>query len=107
VNDTEQVKTGDAMLQKIRWALFAGAGVAWVGALGFHTLLDNNYVNYPRIPNAEISRIVPYEVKRVVVYITEGQSAVLDWLRWVEIGSGALILISVVLNQKWPLPQNK
>jgi hypothetical protein len=97
------VITGDAMLQKIRWAMFAGTGVAWVGALGFQTLL----VNYPRIPNAEISRIVPYEVKRVVVYITEGQSAVLDWLRWVEIGSGALILISVVLNEKWPLRRNK
>jgi hypothetical protein len=107
VNDTEQVITGDAMLQKIRWAMFAGTGVAWVGALGFQTLLDNTYVNYPRVPDAEIGRTVPYEVKRVVVYITEGQSAVLDWLRWVEIGSGALILISVVLNQKWPLPQNK
>jgi hypothetical protein len=95
------------MPQKIRWAVLAGAAVAWVAAMIFQGILDNTYVNYPRVPNPEIGRTVPYEVKRVVVYITKDQSAVLDWLRWVEIGSGALILISLILNQKWPPWSNK
>jgi hypothetical protein len=100
--------SGDAMVpQKIRRAVLAVAGVAWVAAMASQGVLDNTYVNYPRVPNPEIGRTVPYEVKRVVVYITRDQSAVLDWLRWVEIGSGALILTSLVLNQKWPPRPNK
>jgi hypothetical protein len=87
--------------------VLAGAAVAWAAAIFFQAILDNAYVNYPRVQNPEIGRTVPYEVKRVVVYITKDESAILDWLRWVEIGSGVLILISLVLNQKWPLRPNK
>jgi hypothetical protein len=99
---------GDAVvLQKVRWAVLAGATVAWGAAWLCQAVLDNTYVSYPRVPNPELGRTVPYVAKSVVVYITEDQSIVLDWLRRIEIGSGALLLISLILSQKWPLRLNK
>jgi hypothetical protein len=88
--------------QKVRRAILGVAGAVWVAALGFNAILDNAYVNYPRVPNAEIGRTIPYEVKRIVVYVTEGQATALNWLSWLQIGSGAVILISLILTQKWP-----
>jgi hypothetical protein len=76
--------------------------VAWVGATIFQSALDNTYVYYSRVPNPSLGRLVPYHVKRVIVYITRDQSKTLQWLRWVEIGSGTLILITLVTNRKWP-----
>lgn len=89
------------VLQKTRKLILAGAGVAWVA----RGLLDNAYVNYPRIPDAAQSRTVPYEVKRVVVYVTKLQSDVICMLEWTEIVSGGLILISLILNQWRPIRQ--
>jgi hypothetical protein len=93
------------VLQKVRRLVLAGAGVAWVAAMVAHGLLDNTYVNYPRVPDPAQSRTVPYEVKRVVVYVTEIQSDVLCMLEWTEIVSGALILISLILDQWRPIRQ--
>jgi hypothetical protein len=73
----------------------------------FQGVLDNTYVNYPRTPDPGVGLIVPYEAKRVVVYIRNDQRAFLDWLRWIEIGSGALLRISLAVNRKWPLRLNK
>ena len=70
-------------------------------------VLDNTYVDYPRIPDPEIGRTVPYYAKSIVVYITKDQRTVLVWLHWILIGSGALLLISLLVNQKWPLSSNK
>ena len=92
---------------KLRRVILAGAALAWAGAMGSNILLDLTYFDYPRNPNPEMARTVPYEVKRIVVYITEEQSDVLLWLRWIEIASGALIFVSLLLNQKWPLEPKK
>jgi hypothetical protein len=105
---TEQVMSrGTARIQRIRRAAFAGAAVAWVGAMGLQAVLDTTYFNYPRTPDPAIGRTVPYEVKRVVVYITNDQRAVLDWVRWIWVGAGALLIISSVIDQRRPPPSNK
>jgi hypothetical protein len=96
-----------AMLLKIRLIIIAAVGLAWVAAMFLQGALDNTYVNFARVPNPEIGRTVPYSVKRVVVYITQDQSDVLDWLRCTETASGTLILISLILNEKWPPRPNK
>jgi hypothetical protein len=83
--------------------VLASAAFAWVAAFVANAILDFTFVDYPRVPNLELSRTVPYEVKHIVVYITENQRDILDWLQRVEIVSGVLILISLILNQIWPL----
>lgn len=90
------------MSWNIRRAILAAAGVAWAAALILHALLDFTYIDYQRAPNPEIGRTVSYGVKHVVVYITKDQRSFLGWLRWVLIGSGSVILISLILNYKWP-----
>jgi hypothetical protein len=92
------------MLLRIRYGVLAAAGVVWVLANVLLGVLDNTYVNYPRVANADVGRLIPYEVKGVIVYITSDQRFILDCLNWAEIGSVPLILISLLLNQKWPLP---
>jgi hypothetical protein len=91
------------LLRLIRTAVLLVVGVVWVASMFTQTVLDNTYVTYPRAPDAASQRTMPYVPRHVVVYITSEQKAVLDWLRWLEISSGALVLISLVLNQKWPL----
>jgi hypothetical protein len=91
------------MFQRLRKVVLVSAALGWTAAFSLNFVFDLTYFNYPRIPNLELTRTVPYEVKRVVVYMTEDQSDVLYWLRWIEIASGALLFISLALNQKWPL----
>lgn len=101
----EQVMSDDmaTLLKRVRRAALAGAAVIWVAVMAALGILDNVYVVYPRYPNPGVGKTVPYEVKHVIVYITREQSAILDYLRWAEYGSGALTLISLATNQKWPL----
>ncbi len=80
--------------------MLIGAALPWAAAMGSNIILALTYFNYPRIANPETGRTVPYEVKRVIVYITEGQSEVLYCIRGIEIVSGALIFVSLILNQK-------
>ena len=46
--------------------------------------------------------MVPYAVKNIVIYITENLSDVFYWLHWSFYFSGAVIVISVILNMVWP-----
>jgi hypothetical protein len=68
-------------------------------------LLDTTFVGYPKVPNSETGRTVPYEVKRSLVYITDTQGRILTVVWWAQIGSGCLILICLILNEKWLLRQ--
>jgi hypothetical protein len=95
------------MLQRIRYAVLAAAGVAWAVANVLLGVLDNSYVTYPRVADADVGRVIPYEAKGIIVYITSDQRLTLRWLNWVEAGSVPLILVSLVLNQKWPLHQRR
>lgn len=63
-------------------------------------ILQNLYVGYPRIPNVENGRVVPYSVKGVIVYITKSQSEILDWLFWICVISGVVtIILAVILGE--------
>jgi hypothetical protein len=92
------------MLRRIRKAIYAAAAVTWVAAVVVKGLLDNSYViGAPRAPDPATMRIVPYVVKRVVVYLSEEQMQVLSLLKWAQIFSGVSILVNFLLSLKWPM----
>jgi hypothetical protein len=91
------------VLQKMRKFVLAVASISWVAAMVTNAAFDNVFIGYPRIPDSAASRTVPYEVKRVVVYVTERQSDALYVLEWLQIISGSLIVISLFLAQWWPM----
>ena len=74
------------------------AALILVAAWFYSGFLENSYVNHPRSPNPAEGLIVPFVVKGIVVYITEGQRAFLDWLRWIEIGSGTIAVFVIILH---------
>jgi hypothetical protein len=65
------------------------------------------YFDYPRNPDPATGRTVPYVVKNVIIYITENLSDVLYWLQWSFYFFGAVAVVSVILNEIWPLESNK
>ena len=61
--------------------------------------LDNNYVSYPRIPNQESGRTLGYRVKGVVVYISQEQWNILQWVHCLEIGSWFAIGLAIIMRE--------
>ena len=92
---------------RLRKAVLGTAALILVCAAMLHGPLDNVYVTYSRNPDPENGRIVPYEVKGVVVYITKDQSELLTWLWRIEIVSGVIVLASLFSTLKWPLDLSK
>jgi len=69
-------------------------------------ILENTYVNYPRVPDEALGR-VPHRAKSVTVYLTQQQSEIIQWIIWLFIFSTALVLISLFLNLKWPIDKER
>ena len=91
-------------IKKIVWVIAATVLiVAWFAS----GLLENTYVNYPRTPNLDEGRTEPYAVKGIVVYITPGQQHLLSWLTWIEIGSGLIAVLAMVIHRGYPFRSKK
>lgn len=83
------------------------AAIVGLISMFLYGYLENTYVNYPRSPVALSNRIVPHEVKGIIVYITREQSQFVHLVTWVLIVSGGLIIISLFINLKWPLRRDR
>jgi hypothetical protein len=90
------------LIGKIRKIVLNGAGLLLAATIGLRVGLELFYFGSPRQPDPATGRIVPYVVKNIVTYITENLSDVFYWLHWTFYFSGAVIVVSVVLNAVWP-----
>ena len=81
------------------WTAVAGYFIAFFA----EDILDQKYLSYPRHPDPATFRTVPHQDKGLV-YITREQSEMLHWLGWAEAMFLALIAISKIIDEKWPLP---
>jgi hypothetical protein len=69
--------------------------VSWF-ALG---LLVNSFVaNSPRSPSPEEGKTVPYEVKGIVVFITEEEQRLMSRLFRTAIGSGLIFVLVILID---------
>jgi hypothetical protein len=93
-------------IKKARKILLDAALVSLAVAIGLRTLLELWYFDSPRQPDPPSGRTVPYVVKNVVIYITQNLSDVLYLLQCSFYVLGVVIIISVALNQVWPLESN-
>ena len=89
-------------IKKLRKIILSGALSLCATSIGLRALLELLYFDSPRQADPLSGRTGPYVVKNVVIYITENLSDVLYWLRWSFYFFGALIVISVILDQIWP-----
>ena len=69
--------------------------VSWL----LESAMISDSLNLPRIPEPQHGRLIPYEVKGNVVYLTSKEKYRLVFLRWVEVSSG-LILGATFLSGK-------
>ena len=95
------------MFLKIKKIVGVSAAIVLIVAWLASGLLENTYVNYPRSPNLEEGRTVPYAVKGIVVYITQGQQHLLSWLTWIEIGSGMIAALVILIHRGDPFRSKK
>jgi hypothetical protein len=84
--------------QKIFKAIGIAAAAVLLPAWFYSGLLENTYVTWPREPDPEIGRTIPYPVKRITVYITKYDQQLNTKLRWVLVGSGLIFLVGIVLS---------
>jgi hypothetical protein len=94
-------------LKMFRKALLICSAIAGLVSGGIYTLLENEYVSYPRSPNPALGLVVPHTAKGVAVFISERQSQLIYWVVTILLLSAALIFMHLVLNQKWPLRWRK
>ena len=93
--------------QKARKLLLVCAAFVSLVSMALYTILENTYLDYPRVPDPALGRVVRHEVKGIAVYITKNQSEAIHLITWILIVSGAITLALLLLNQKWPLQSNK
>ena len=74
------------------------AALILVAAWFYSGFLENSYVYYPRSPNLGEGLIVPFIVKGIVVYITERQRAFLSLLEWIQIVSGGIAALVLLVH---------
>jgi hypothetical protein len=92
-------------LAKISIVVF---GIAAVTSVFVLASLDNNYVSYPKIPDPLLQKVVAYNVKGAIVYITMTQRRTIALFYYVEIVSLcsiagiALLTRGKVLDADWP-----
>jgi len=84
--------------KKLGVAMAAAAGFVFVLSLVIGWILENTYVTWQREPNPALGRTESYTVKSLTVYITPGEREILTWLTRLEIGSGAVILLGLILG---------
>jgi hypothetical protein len=96
IASSERYATG--MRLKIARIVFAVAAAVLLPCWFYSAALINSYVNRPREPRPEIGRVIPYTAKRVTIYITATEQSVMDWLTRVEIGAGAILLVTVLIG---------
>jgi hypothetical protein len=90
------------MFLKIKKFVGVGAAAIFIVAWFSYGILQNTYVNYSRSPDAESGRTVPYAVKGIVIYITHDQQGLLSWLEWIEVGSGMITALVILIHRGDP-----
>jgi len=61
-------------------------------------ILDNSYVNWSRQPSPELGETLPYAVKGIIVYVRPWDRNLVTWLDRIEIASGAVLFVSLILS---------
>ena len=92
--------------QRTRRIILVVSACVGLATMALYAILENIYVSYPRTPDQQLARVVPHNVKSITVYITEYESAALHLIVWILVVSSILVLIGVILNQKWPPGSN-
>ncbi|PTR05342.1 hypothetical protein C8R32_1236 [Nitrosospira sp. Nsp5] len=95
------------MFLKIKKIIGLGAALVCVIAGFYSAGMDNTYIDYSRFPNPETNRTVPYAIRNIVVYITKEDQEFLSWLLWVQIISGGVALLVLLIHRGDPFRSEK
>jgi hypothetical protein len=82
-----------SLLKVIGDTVYKAAIVISLGSGATLGFLYDRYFDFPRTPDHRLGRIVPYEVKGFVVYLTPAQHETMHWLTWVLAVSMAVALV--------------
>ena len=88
---------GSDMITKIGRIVLAAIGGTFTLSFFVYGAFENTYVNYPRVPNVELSRTVPWKAKEMTVYVTPQQKRSIDICWWIMVISGSLVVPIVII----------
>jgi hypothetical protein len=91
---------GESGRKKLGVVMAAAAGVVFALSIVIGWSLDNAYVTRPREPNPALGRTEPYVIKSATVYLAPAERELLTWLMRFEMGSGAVVLLGLVLGAR-------
>ncbi|MBA2402634.1 MAG: hypothetical protein H0V72_28855 [Bradyrhizobium sp.] len=84
--------------QKAFYRIGQASAFVLVVAFWWWALLEMDYVGWPKFPQPEIGRIIPYEVKNILVYISPKDAEFGRTLKWTMIVSGSLMAVCLVFS---------
>lgn len=90
------------MFLRVKQIVGASAAILLILAMFVDTSLEHTYVYYPRSPVPEQGRTVAHAAKGIVVYITEEQRRLVSWVRWVQLGSGIVAALVILIHRGDP-----
>lgn len=90
------------MFSRVKKIIGLGAAIVLIVACFAGGILENTYVNYPRSPDPQQGRIVPHAVKGIIVYISQNQFDLLYWLGWIQISSGVIAALVILIHRGDP-----
>jgi len=79
-----------------------GAAIILIAAWFASGYLEDSYVYYPQVPNSEKGLTVAYNVKNIVVYISQKQRNFLTLLAWIEVVSAIVVALVFLIHRGDP-----
>lgn len=75
----------------LKWKLAIGGFmlVFWIAAAGY-IHLESKLLHYPRQPDPNMGRTVPFETRNIVVFVDERERSMVSWLQWTAVSSGVV-----------------
>jgi hypothetical protein len=96
-------RNGSPFLAAGRLLVFLFAAGVFIGSLIWSYQLTNIYVQYPRVPDAKVGKVFPYDVKGTIVYVTKGQMDQIVMIRATEIIGGIVFFLSIAAFRFFPM----
>jgi hypothetical protein len=90
------------MFLKTKKIVGLSAAIVLVVAWFAWGILENSYVNLPRSAKPQDGRTIPHAIKGVIVYITKGEWSLLSRLTWIQLGSGAIVVLVILIHRGDP-----
>lgn len=106
IRETYAVRRFRRIIRFFRQITLFVALLVLIPAMFYSFFLAGVNVNMPQQANQAAGLPVPFQLKGITVYLTEKQYRLTSEVHTIELLSAIVVVLSLILNEKWPIDQN-